>query len=258
MTIQITVPTSATDHALAQLQPHSAKSLSLIEATKSHLDISSRVADQLRMPSITVPQNLVNTISSAKALADAYSRVDQPALEVSSRVQGIVIESQAIAKRFEAITTPIVAERLHLARSIANLTIPIREAALAAQRSIPSAAVGFGDRPLLHDAPLVRIASKASRIVKCALHRLTDRRHRDADLRHRVELIVHLPNGEYIRVMKIAAKDDGLIQIVGKDIDGYARERFIAPESFQYEIVKMTVPPPDRKLTLVEPPPVKS
>lgn len=253
MTIRITVPTSATDHALAQLQAHSAKSLSLIEATKSRLDISSRVADQLRLPSITIPQNLANTISSAKALADAYSQLNQPALEMSSRVQEIVIESQAIAKRFEAITAPIVAERLHLAQSIPDLTIPIREASLAAQRSIPSATVG---RPLLRGAPLVRITSKASRIVNCALQRLADRQHRDADLRHRVELIVHLPNGEYIRVMKIAAKDDGLIQIIGEDIDGYARERFIAPESFQYEIVKMTVPPPDRKLTLVEQPPV--
>jgi hypothetical protein len=37
MTIQVTVPTTATDRALTQINAHSAKMQSLIEATKGRL-----------------------------------------------------------------------------------------------------------------------------------------------------------------------------------------------------------------------------
>jgi hypothetical protein len=157
-----------------------------------------------------------------------------------------------MAKRFEAISAPILADQRRFERSIAEFMKPIRSAALAKSLSLPLPVLGFGGGPLVPDAPLVCTTSKANRVVECALQRLNDCRRRHADLRHRVELIVSLTTGELLQVSNIAATEDELVRVVGADLDGFRRECFIAPEMIQYEIVTMKMPPPGAKLTVVE------
>jgi hypothetical protein len=156
-----------------------------------------------------------------------------------------------MAKRFEAISAPILADQRRFERSIAEFMKPIRSAALAKSLSLPLPVLGFGGGPLVPDAPLVCTTTKANRVVECALQRLNDCRRRHADLLHRVELIVSLTNGELLQVSNIAATEDELVRVVAH-FDGFHRECFIAPEAIQYEIVTMKVPPPGAKLTVVE------
>jgi hypothetical protein len=252
MTIQVTVPTTATDRALPQIHAHSARMQSLIEATKGRLNFPHGLTEQIRPPSVAISQGLTDTISSAKALADSISMLNHPALDLANRIQERVRETQAMTKRVEAIAAPILAERRHFEQTLAELIQPIRTASLTARMSFLRSAVGFGNGPLLPGAPIVRIACKATRIVDCAKERLRDRRSRDSDVRHRVELIVNLPNGEFVQVSKMSSTEDGLIRVIGADVDGFLRERFLSPEVIQYEIVTVKIPPLGAQLTVVE------
>jgi hypothetical protein len=252
MTIQVTVPTTATDRALKQIHAHSAKMQSLIEATKGRLNFPHGLTEQIRPPSVAISQGLTDTISSAKALADSISMLNQPTLDLSNRIRESVRETQAMMKRVEAITEPILVERRHFEQTLAELIQPIRAASLTARMSFPRSAVVFGNGPLRPGAPMVRVACKATRIVDCATERLRDRRRRDGDVRHRVELIVNLPNGEFLQVSKMSSTEDGLIRVIGADVDGFLRERFLAPEVIQYEIVTMKISRPVAQLTVVE------
>ena len=67
---------------------------------------------------------------------------------------------------------------------------------------------------------------------------------RNDDMRHQVELIISLPNGEFLRVRKPSATEDGLIRVIGVDIKGVLHERFIAPEVIQCEVATVRLPPP--------------
>ena len=171
---------------------------------------------------------------------------------MSQRYEVAIYETQALARRVAAVTAPILAEHRRFERAMAELAEPIRSATVAAKLSLSLPAVDFGGGRLIPSAPVVRRQSKAARIVDCALQRLRDRRHRDSDVRHGVELIVNLPNGELLQVGKMSATEDGLIRVIGADIAGCDRERFIAPEAIQYEIVTIKFPPPGADLTLVE------
>ena len=252
MSIQINAPTSATGGPLADIQVHSAKMLSAVNAARRSFELPQGMAEQLRLPTITVPQGLAESIWSAKSLADSIARRNQQMLEIPNRYQDTVQKTQAIARRVAAVTAPILAEHRRFERAMAELAEPIRSAVVATNLSLSLPAVGFGGGRLMPNAPIVRVASKAARIVESALQRLRDRRHRDSDVRHGVELLVNLPNGEFLQVGKMSATEDGLIRVVGSDMDGLFRERFIAPEVIQYEIVTMKLPPPGAKLTLVE------
>lgn len=252
MTIQIDMPELATDRAIAEIQAHSAKMLSLINATKRDFGIPQGLAQQLRLPSLTIPQGLADSIWSAKSLAESIARHTQPALELSNQFQETVRQTRAMAKRFEAITAPILVNQRRLEHSIAESVKSIRSATIAAQLSLPRPQVGFGGGPFVPNAPVVRVASKAARIIECALQRLRERRRRDNDIRHRVELIVSLPNGEFLQASKLSATEDGIIRVVGVDIEGFLRECFISPEVIQYEIVTVRLPPPGAQMTVVK------
>ena len=235
MTIRIDVPASVADQLRAQFQPHSAKSL--INA---------------KDPDFLISYHLANSVSSAKQLSEAYDRLNQPVHDLSDRFDEVIRKSQVMANRSDAITAPIVAEQRRLERSIAEIAKPIHVAAVAAQAPFPRPPARFGGGPPPPSAPLVRATSKAARIVNFALQRLRDRRRRDADARHRVELIVDLPLGGTAIVTEISATEDGLIRVCGIDVEEIARECFIAPEAIQYEIAVVTMPPPGAQLTVVE------
>lgn len=267
MTIQIDLPVTTTERAIAEIRAQSVTSL--VEAMSRDFIFPQRLLDpiwsaksladsiaQQNQKAFEVSQRFQAKVhdmqATARALAGIHSQINQPILELSSRLQHTITETQAIANRFDAIAAPIFAQRRRLEQTAAALAKPARNATIAASVARPLPDIDFRSGYVPPRGPNVRFASKAARIVKCALTRLRDRRRRYADLRHRVELIVSLPIGGTAIVTDISVTEDGLIRVCGTDVEEIARECFIAPEAIQYEIAVFVIQPPRTPLTVVE------
>ena len=194
---------------------------------------------------MTIPINVpVSAADQLRAQFQPYSAksliyAKNPGFLMSYHLANSVSSAKQLSEAYARLNQPAMVE-------------PIRDARIAARLTLPLPAAPSCDAPVVPDLPMVRTPSKAAQIVECTLQRLGDRRNRDADRRHRVELVVDLPLGGSAFVTKMSATEDGLIRVCGIDVEGFDRECFFAPEAIQYEIATIKVPPPGAKLTLVD------
>lgn len=241
--------------ALESVRSHTEQLRRICEAAARPAERLRALVAQVQIPEVSLPQSSINALDAMTRHHVDIGRLTMPKIQPSDYYSDAVRRLQAISERQQAAMAPLFEQQRRWTDAVNAIKLPVVEpipmphiSQVAAAPCLDLEAFPESVTPV----PARRRRSRAERVVAAALARLADQRRRDADGRHRVEMFVSLLNGELVRMIHLTTESEGLIRIVGVDMNGDTHDIYTGVDVFQYRIAGFTLPPSRPKLKSVQ------
>ena len=223
------------ENSLEQVRRLNERHQQLVKAITKPSNDMSRLAEMLKMPTVTVPPELFASIEASKAMANQFAAIKMPTVTVPPRLFESMEASKAMASRFAAINLQALKHDRKFANSLKRahrLTQSVMS--VCASRPTPISHRGLESAPKISvTRPIVRKLSPAQDVVTRVFEEFDRRRMLEEDRRHQVAVVITLLTGRKLHAESIATNGDlslpfinpeDVFKRLGERIHGGARQ----------------------------------